>query len=123
VKRFFEDFQYQAASWDKPLRVIAMIEWHPDELFPRVGFIVTNLLIASDWVVRFYNQRGTAEQHIKEGKYAFIWTRLSCKGFRDRCVCRAEKPHYRAGTTRVRGLIYPTQGGLTTEDAIQNANT
>ena len=36
-----------------------------------------------DWVVRFYNQRGTAEQHIKEGKYAFRWTRLSCKRFRD----------------------------------------
>ena len=27
--------------------------------------------------------RGTAEQHIKEGKYAFRWTRLSCKRFRD----------------------------------------
>ncbi len=25
----------------------------------------------------------TAEQHIKEGKYAFRWTRLSCKRFRD----------------------------------------
>ena len=36
-----------------------------------------------DWVVRFYNQRGTAEQHIKEGKYAFRWTRLSCRKFRD----------------------------------------
>ena len=37
----------------------------------------------SDWVVRFYNERGTAEQHIKEGKYAFRWTRLSRKRFRD----------------------------------------
>ena len=36
-----------------------------------------------DWVVRFYNQPGTAEQHIKEGKYAFRWARLSCKKFRD----------------------------------------
>ena len=36
VKRFFEDFQYQAASWDKERRVIAKIEWHPGELFPRV---------------------------------------------------------------------------------------
>ena len=36
-----------------------------------------------DWVIRFYNQRGTAEQHIKEGKYAINWTRLSCKRFRD----------------------------------------
>ena len=48
-----------------------------------MGFIVTNLPMEPDWVVRFYNQRGTAEQHIKEGKYAFSWTRLSCKRFRD----------------------------------------
>src|SRR3546814_2538638 len=72
----------QAASWDKPRRVIAKIEWHPGELFPKVGFIVTNLPMEPDWVVRFYNQRGTAEQHIKEGKYAFRWTRLSCRKFR-----------------------------------------
>ena len=56
---------------------------HPGELFPRVGFIVTNLPMEPDSVVRFYNQRGTAEQHIKEGKYAFHWTRLSCRKFRD----------------------------------------
>jgi hypothetical protein len=83
VKRFFEDFEYQAASWDKERRVIAKIEWHPGELFPRVGFVVTNLPMEPDWVMGFYNQRGTAEQHIKEGKYAFRWTRLSCKRFRD----------------------------------------
>lgn len=83
VKRFYEDFEYQAASWDEPRRVIAKIEWHPGELFPRVGFIVTNMPMDPDWVVRFYNQRGTAEQHIKEGKYAFRWTRLSCRKFRD----------------------------------------
>ena len=63
--------------------MIAKIEWHPGELFPRVGFIVTNLPMEPDWVVRFYNQRGTAEQHIKEGKHAFRWTRLSCWKFRD----------------------------------------
>ena len=32
-------------------------------------------------VVRFYNGRGTAEQWIKEGKYALNWTRLSCHRF------------------------------------------
>jgi len=83
VKRLYEDIEYQAQSWDKERRVIAKIEWHPGELFPRVGFIVTNLPMELDWVVRFYDQRGTAEQHIKEGKYAFHWTRLSCKRFRD----------------------------------------
>ena len=83
VKRFYEDFDYQAASWDKERRVIAKIECHPGELFPRVGFIVTILPMESDWVVRFKNQCGTAERHIKEGKYTFRWTRLSCPRFRD----------------------------------------
>ena len=32
-------------------------------------------------VVAFYNQRGTAEQCIKEGKGAIKWTRLSCRTF------------------------------------------
>jgi hypothetical protein len=32
-------------------------------------------------VVTFYNQRGTAEQWIKEGKGAIKWTRLSCRTF------------------------------------------
>ena len=40
------------------------------ELFPRVGFIVTNMVLPSRSVVRFYNKRGTAEQWIKEGKQA-----------------------------------------------------
>jgi hypothetical protein len=34
-------------------------------LFPRVGFIVTNL-VALSRAVRFYNKRGTAEQWIRE---------------------------------------------------------
>ena len=32
-------------------------------------------------MVAFYNQRGTAEQWIKEGKNAIRWTRLSCRRF------------------------------------------
>jgi len=75
------DFMYQAASWDRPRRVIAKVEWHQGELFPRVGFIVTNMRANPEGVVHFYNGRGTAEQWIKEGKYALNWTRLSCKRF------------------------------------------
>jgi hypothetical protein len=58
----YESLQYQAASWDKSRRVVAKIEWHAGELFPRVGFIVTNLRWKSSNVVKFYNKRGTAEQ-------------------------------------------------------------
>ena len=83
---FYEDFPYQAATWSKPRRVVAKIEWHRGELFPRVGFIVTNLPGSPKSVVKFYNKRGTAEQWIKEGKYAIKWTRLSCHGFQQNAV-------------------------------------
>ena len=51
--------------------MVAKVEWHPGELVPRVGFMVA-----------FY----TAEQHIKEGKNAINWTRLSCRKFRNNAV-------------------------------------
>ena len=78
---WYDDFRYQAGSWDRPRRVIAKVEWHQGELFPRVGFIVTNMSAGPEGVVHFYNGRGTAEQWIKEGKYALNWTRLSCHRF------------------------------------------
>ena len=83
---WYHDFVYQAESWDKPRRVVAKIEHHKGELFPRVGFIVTNLRRPSWRVVKFYNGRGTAEQWIKEGKNAVKWTRLSCHDFMDNQV-------------------------------------
>ena len=78
----FKSFLYQAASWTIARRVVAKVEFHCGELFPRVGFIVTNLGTPSRAVVRFYNKRGTAEQWIKEGKQAVAMTRLSCHRFR-----------------------------------------
>jgi hypothetical protein len=81
VQRFYRSFRYKAASWSHPRRVVAKVEWHTGELFPRVGFIVTNLRYASKNVVGFYNKRGTAEQWIKEGKAAIKWMRLSCRSF------------------------------------------
>jgi hypothetical protein len=86
VQRFHDSFSYQAGSWGKKRRVVAKVEWHPGELYPRVGFIVTNLTRPAKRVVAFYNQRGTAEQHIKEGKNAILWTRLSCRKFRHNAV-------------------------------------
>jgi len=62
--------------------VVAKVEFHCGELFPRVGFIVTNLETDSRAAVRFYHKRGTAEQWIKEGKQAVKMKRLSCHRFR-----------------------------------------
>jgi DDE family transposase len=78
----YRSFHYQAASWDRPRRVIAKVEHHCGELFPRVGYIVTTLPGTNRAVVHFYNQRGRAEQWIKEGKEATHSTRLSCHRFR-----------------------------------------
>ncbi len=79
---WYKSFLYQAVSWKIARRVVAKVEFHLGELFPRVGFIVTNLVTNSRAVVRFYNKRGTAEQWIKAGKQAVKMTRLSCHRFR-----------------------------------------
>ncbi len=82
----YHGFRYAAGTWEEERRVVAKIEWRLGELFPRVGFVVTNLSWWSRNVVGFYNQRGTAEQRIKEGKNAVKWTRLSCREFQDNAV-------------------------------------
>ena len=81
VRRYYANFSYQAQSWKTPRRVVAKVEWHPGQLYPSVGFIVTNLSRPAERVVAFYNKRGTCEQWIKEGKGAIKWTRLSCCSF------------------------------------------
>ena len=81
VRRYYASFSYQAQSWNKSRHVVAKVEWHPGELYPRVGFIVSSLPRSAEGIVAFYNQRGTCEQYIKEGKNAIKWTRLSCRTF------------------------------------------
>src|ERR1700682_3696857 len=81
VRRYYASFTYQAQSWNKPRHVVTKVEWHSGELYPRVGFIVTNLPRSAEGVVAFYNQRGTCEQYIKEGKNAIKSTPLPCRSF------------------------------------------
>ena len=47
---------------------MAKVESPFGQLFPRVGFSVTNLETDSRATGRFFNKRRTAEQWIKEGK-------------------------------------------------------
>ena len=67
-KAFYHSFHYQAKSWHQPRRVVAKVEWHQGELFPRVGFIVTNLNKHSKNVVKFYNGRGTLSSGSKKAR-------------------------------------------------------
>jgi hypothetical protein len=68
-------------SWSKPRRVVCKIEWHLDELFPWVGFIVTNSKLFSKEVVKTYNGRANVENRIKEGKNTLRWDKTSCHKF------------------------------------------
>ena len=86
ARRHHASFSYQAAGWTKARRVVAKVDWHPGELYPRVGFIVTNLSRPADRVIGFCNQRGAAEKWIKESKTAIKWNRLSCKRFKANAV-------------------------------------
>ena len=86
VFSWYKSFLYEAASWKTARRVVAKDEHHAGELFPRVGFIVTNVETDSRPVVPFYNKRGTAEQGVKEGKQAVKMTRLTCRRFRSNQV-------------------------------------
>ena len=75
------DLRYQAQTWESERRVVAKIEWHDGELFPRIGFIVTNSKLPAGKVVKVYNGRGDVENRIKEGKNTLRWDKTSCRRF------------------------------------------
>ena len=68
-------------SVEEEAMIVAKVEWHPGELYPRFRFIVTNMARRAENVVAFYTKRGTYEQWIKEGKGAIKWTRISCRSY------------------------------------------
>ena len=43
----YRSFRYQAKSWTTARLIVAKVEHHRGELFPRVGFIVTNMVLPS----------------------------------------------------------------------------
>ena len=61
--------------------MVCKIEWHQDELFARVGFVVTNSRLSCAKVVKVYNGRGDVENRIKEGKNTLRWDKTSCHRF------------------------------------------
>ena len=79
-QRLFEEFEYAAASWDSPRRVIAKAEHGGRGSNPR--FVVTSLLgdpqaLYDDW----YCPRGDSENRIKEQQLGLFADRTSCHDF------------------------------------------
>ncbi len=69
----YRSFQYRTASWDRPRRVIAKIEHHLGELFPRVGFLVLPSPIES-WSLTSLQQRPfkTRGRLIRHARYFIL---------------------------------------------------
>ena len=68
-------------TWKKRRRVVCKVEWHNNELFPRVGFIVTNSPHLAWKVVKVYNGRANVENIIREAKNTLHWDKTSCHRF------------------------------------------
>jgi hypothetical protein len=75
------DLHYQAKSRSRPRRVVAKIEWHRGDLFPRIGFVVTSSRVPAGQVIKVYNGRAELENRIKEGKNTLRWDKTSCQRF------------------------------------------
>lgn len=81
MRRAIRELHLSGRKLDKIASGDRQVKWHPGELYPRVGFVVTNLARRAEHAVAFYNKRGTCEQWIKDGKDAIRWTRLSWRSF------------------------------------------
>ncbi len=81
IEEKFIDLSYQAGSWEKPRRVVCRIAWHESELFPQIGFVVTNSRISVEKVIKLYHRRAEIENRIKEGKNTLRWDKTSCHRF------------------------------------------
>jgi hypothetical protein len=66
LRRYYASFSYQAGSWDKKRRVMAKVEWYPDDLCARVAFIVTNLSQSAEWVT-WFRRSSTTRPFQREG--------------------------------------------------------
>jgi len=79
-QRLFEEFEYAAATWDRPRRVIAKAEYGDQGENPR--FVVTSLRgDPRELYDHRYCQRGDAENRIKEQQLGLFADRTSCHDF------------------------------------------
>lgn len=80
---YAEESIYQATSWSKPRRIIIQSTRPAGELFFTHTFFVTNLSesFSPQAIVHSYQQRGTMENFIKEGKNGFGLDQMKSNDF------------------------------------------
>ena len=76
-KVVYDEFDYQAASWDYPRRVVIKVEKPSNQFNYLYTFIVTNISMTPFQVIKFYSNRGSMENFIKECKIGFNFNSTS----------------------------------------------
>lgn len=77
----YGQFEYKATSWNKSRRVVVKLEKPEGQLTGTYTFVVTNMSSMPKEVIRFYSNRGTMENFIKEGKNGFSFDQMSSTDF------------------------------------------
>jgi len=67
----YDEFYYQAGKWKYPRRVVVKVEKPFNQLITKHSFIVTNMDLKPEEILRYYRNRGTMENFIKESKSGF----------------------------------------------------
>ena len=78
--RFYTSFRYQARRWKQARRVVAKVERTREGT--NVRYLVTNRRGRAEEIFNWYEQRGQAENFIKELKNDLAADRLSCSKYR-----------------------------------------
>ena len=73
----YKSFRYQVESWSKARRVVAKVEHHQGELFPRVGFVVTSMTLPhriKSWSLTSLQHRlmKTGGRLVKHARYYWL---------------------------------------------------
>lgn len=75
----YDEFYYQAGSWEYPRRVVVKVEKPYNQFNYRYTFIITNMDLLPEDIIRFYCNRGTMENFIKESKNGFDFASTSSR--------------------------------------------
>lgn len=75
----YDEFDYKAASWDYPRRVVIKVEKPTNQFNYLYTFIVTNMSMTRFQAIQFYSNRGSMENFIKECKSGFNFNSTSSR--------------------------------------------
>jgi hypothetical protein len=75
----YDEFYYQAGSWNYPRRVVVKVEKPYNQLTNQYAFIVTNMELTPEEILKYYCNRGTMENFIKECKNGFDFSSTGSK--------------------------------------------